>query len=63
MFLKIRIKGILESLIEFTNIYNFPKPLLLFFANVLKEGQYIPDGFLTPYELNRLDYDNYGRMI
>lgn len=62
MFLKIRIKGILESLIEFTNVSNFPKPLLLFFANILKDGQYIPDEFLTPFELNRLDYDNYGRI-
>jgi hypothetical protein len=38
MFLKIRIKGILESLIEFTNVFDFPKPLLLFFGNILKEG-------------------------
>lgn len=63
MFLKIRIKGILESLIENTNVYDFPKPLLLFFANIMKEGQYIPDGFLTPYELNRVEFDNYGRLF
>lgn len=40
-----------------------PLPLLVFIQNLCKEGAYIPNNFLTPYELNRIDVNNYGAII
>lgn len=40
-----------------------PLPLLVFIQNLCKEGAYIPDNFMTPYELNRIDVNNYGAII
>ena len=30
---------------------------------ITSESEYVPDGLLTPWELNRLDIDNYGAIL
>jgi len=40
-----------------------PIPLLMFINNMCQAGKYVPNQFLTPYQLNRLDTDNYGAII
>lgn len=63
MLLKVRVKGILEALIENTKVGNFPTALLEFLRNLLKDGGFAPNNFLTPWEMNRVDVDNYGAFI
>lgn len=63
MLLRVRVKGILSNLLEATTLESIPGPLIVFIANLTKNGQFVPDHFLTPYELNRIDLDNYGAIV
>ena len=61
ILLKVIVKGILTSLLQ--NVGTIPPPLLIFLQKFSKKGQFIPNKFLTPYEINRVDYDNYGAFL
>ena len=63
MFTQVRIKGLVLDLDEFTMIDFVPEPLMLFLNNAVRPGTYVADGFMTPYQLNRIDLDNYGAII
>ena len=63
MFLRVRVKGLLVDLTDNTNVDVMPVPLIVFLHNITQNGNYVPDSFLTPYQLNRLDTDNYGALI
>ena len=40
-----------------------PIPLIIFINNLCQTKSYVPNNFLTPYQLNRIDTDNYGAII
>lgn len=63
MLLRVRVKGILSNLLEATTLERIPGPLIVFLSNLTQKGQFVPDRFLTPYELNRIDLDNYGAIV
>ena len=63
MFLRVRVKGLLVDLTDNTNVDVMPVPLIVFLHNITQNGNYVPDSFLTPYQLNRIDTDNYGALI
>lgn len=63
MLLRVRVKGILSNLLEATTLERIPGPLIIFLSNLTQKGQFVPDRFLTPYELNRIDLDNYGAIV
>ena len=63
MYIRVRIKGILKNLVSNTNNEDFPIPLVMFINKICGEGRYVPDAFLTPYQLNRIDTDNYGAIL
>lgn len=63
MLLRVRVKGLLADLTEQTNVDFMPVPLIIFLNNITQNGNYVPDNFLTPYQLNRIDTDNYGAII
>jgi len=56
MRLKVRTKGIVHDLAMGIDS-SLPMPLLNFFNTLIKPGSYIPDGFLTPFEMNRIILD------
>eukprot|EP00356_Strombidium_inclinatum_P009324 CAMPEP_0170497662 /NCGR_PEP_ID=MMETSP0208-20121228/25371_1 /TAXON_ID=197538 /ORGANISM="Strombidium inclinatum, Strain S3" /LENGTH=159 /DNA_ID=CAMNT_0010774547 /DNA_START=2250 /DNA_END=2729 /DNA_ORIENTATION=- len=60
---RVRVKGILIELEKNTNLDIMPVPLIVFLSNLCQPGSYVPNGFLTPYQLNRIDTDNYGAII
>jgi hypothetical protein len=39
-----------------------PQPLLTLFGSMLKQGAFIPDGFLFNYELNKIQINQYGAI-
>lgn len=61
MRLKVRVKGIVHDITMGLDA-SMPMPLLNFFKTLSKEGAYVPDGFLTPFEMNRLTLDDYGSV-
>ena len=63
LHLRVRIKGFITNLIENTTADDIPVPLLIFIKNLTSPGQFVPDGFLTRYQINRIDSDNYGAII
>ena len=63
MFTQVRIKGIIQDLFTDTTAEKLPEPLLLFLNGVTTPGTFVPDNWLTPFQLNRLDVDNYGAII
>ena len=63
MFTQVRIKGIILDLIDQTKALVIPTPLLLFLNGICQPGTFVPDEWLTPYQLNRIDIDNYGAII
>lgn len=63
MLLRVRVKGIIEGLIENTAIGKIPSPLISFLQNMTRDGQFVANNWLTPWELNRIDTDNYGTML
>ena len=40
-----------------------PTPLLLFLNQICQPGTFVPDDWLTPFQMNRVDIDNYGAII
>ena len=63
MLLRVRVKGVLKDLENNTNVDVMPVPLIIFLSNLCAAKSYVPDGFLTTYQLNRIDVDNYGAII
>ena len=63
MLCQVRIKGILTDLAASTNVDHMPIPLIIFINNLCQTKSYVPNNFLTPYQLNRIDTDNYGAII
>ena len=63
MLLQVRVKGILESLVNNTSTDTTPIPLIIFMDNLTQKGAYVPNAFLSKYQLNRIDTDNYGAII
>lgn len=63
MLLQVRVKGIIEALVANTNVDIMPVPLIVFIDNLTQEGNYVPNSFLSKYQLNRIDTDNYGAFI
>jgi hypothetical protein len=50
-------------LLNNAHIDSIPIPLISFLTKFLKKGSFIPNKFLTNYEINRIDYDNYGAFL
>ena len=63
MLCQVRIKGILTDLTASTNVDQMPIPLIIFINNLCQSKSYVPNNFLTNYQLNRIDTDNYGAII
>jgi hypothetical protein len=40
-----------------------PVPLVVFIHNLIQRGSYVPNNFLSRFQLNRIDTDNYGAII
>jgi hypothetical protein len=40
-----------------------PIPLLVFLSSLTKPKSYVPDHFLTQFELNRITTDEYGAVV
>jgi hypothetical protein len=38
-------------------------PLVSFLGSIARPQQYIPDGFLTHFEMERLNLDKYGALV
>jgi hypothetical protein len=62
MLLQVRVKGVILALAAHSGTDHLPVPLLVFMQNLIKPGAYVPDQFLTRYQLNRIDTDNYGAL-
>ena len=58
----VRIKGTLKGILENTNAQQIPPALIAFLANLVKKGQYIPDNFLSQFELDKLDLNPLGAI-
>ncbi len=63
MKVKVRVKGIILNLVDLTDLEHLPIPLIIFMASLLKPKAFIPDNFLTPFELNRMAIDHYGAIL
>mmetsp|Transcript_38198 Transcript_38198/g.36559 ORF Transcript_38198/g.36559 Transcript_38198/m.36559 type:complete len:176 (+) Transcript_38198:103-630(+) len=63
MKMKVRVKGILQGFVEHTNAIIMPIPLIIFMASLCKEKTYVVDGFMFPFEFNRLQLDEYGAIM
>ena len=60
---RVRLKGILKGILEQSTIETIPLPLFGFLANLVKPGQFVPDGFLSPFEIAHLNLDSYGALL
>jgi hypothetical protein len=40
-----------------------PDPLLIFISNLIKDEQYIPNNFMTLWEMDRLFLTEYGALM
>jgi len=63
MLSQVRVKGIINDLIIATNLDSMPIPLIIFINNLCQQKSYVPNNFLTKWQLNRIDTDNYGAII
>ena len=63
MKLKVRVKGILTSILENTDLKIVPIPFIVFLGNMIHHKTFMPDNFLTEFELNRLQLDDYGALF
>lgn len=63
MLSQVRVKGIINDLISATNVDSMPIPLIIFINNLCQQKSYVPNNFLTKWQLNRIDTDNYGAII
>ena len=53
----------MQSICDLTDVKHMPLPLIIFLNSLIKPGNFVPDGFLTEYELNRLSTDSYGAIL
>jgi hypothetical protein len=60
---KVRLKGVFKGLLDYTNERYIPKPLFAFLANLTSNSQFIPNNFLTEYEINLVELDTYGKLV
>ena len=63
MKLKVRAKGIVESVVDCTDTRNMPLPLVNFIASLVKPKAYVPHNMLSEFELNRINTDAYGAIV
>lgn len=59
---KVRLRGILKGLLEQSTADTVPMPLISFLANAVKSDQFVPDGFLSQFELGRVQLDACGAL-
>lgn len=62
MKLKVRIKGIFNSILENMDLKIIPVPFIIFLGNLISHKSFMPDNFLTQFEINRLQLDAYGAL-
>lgn len=62
MKLKVRTKGVIQSISDNTDIKHMPLPLIIFLHSLTKAKGFVPHDFLTEYELNRMHTDSYGAI-
>jgi hypothetical protein len=60
---KVRLKGILKGILEQSTPENVPMPMITFLVSLAKKGQYMPDGFLIPFEMERLRLNELGVVL
>lgn len=60
--LQVRIRGIIEGLLEFTNEKDMARPLRLFIDRLTSNGCFIPQSYLLGYEKARLNFDQFGSL-
>ena len=63
MLVRVRVKGILQDLLKNTNVDTMPVPLVIFISDLLKPKVFVPNNFLSGYQMARVDTDNYGAFI
>ncbi len=59
---KVRLKGILRGVLDQSSTENIPMPLISFLSTIVKKGQYMPDGFLLQFEIDRISVNDYGAL-
>lgn len=60
--LQVRIKGILQNILNACSDSEFPLPLAKFLTHLTGDGAFVPHGFLTSFEMSRLNIDSYGSL-
>ena len=60
--LSIRVESILNTMIKMCNQDDLPYPLLLFIKTLTGSESYVPDDFLTKFEIHRVNLTNYGAL-
>ena len=60
--LQVRVKGILNALIEQSEESIIPEPLLKFLNKLTRNKTYLPDNYLTPFEESRLKFTDDGGL-
>ena len=50
------------AIADATDLKTIPLPLIIFLSSLLKPKAFMPDDFLTPFELNRVSLDDYGAI-
>jgi len=63
MKVKVRVKGVFQAILDATDPKIMPVPLIVFLASLLKPKCFVPDHFLTEFELNRVKTDSYGALL
>ena len=46
-----------------TTTDSLPVPFVTFLRSMFEDGAFVMNGFLTAYQLNRVDLDNYGAFL
>jgi hypothetical protein len=59
----VRVKGVFLSFIEYTSDALMPHPLIIFMASLCQPKAYIKDDFMTIFETNRIESDEYGAIV
>lgn len=59
---KVRAEAVVDSLLKSSNEKDFPFSLLLFLNELTSDGTFIPNNFLTLFELHRAVLNKYGAL-
>ncbi|OMJ81701.1 hypothetical protein SteCoe_17751 [Stentor coeruleus] len=63
MKLQVRVTGIIEGLEKITNEANMQPPFRSFFERYTSNKTFIPRNFLSPFEISRLEFNEFGGLV